>query len=63
MNKRQKICLWIGIIIFTIIGIASYTNGYIDESDTYLPLLINWAITIVITSGFIYTFKDKKESP
>ena len=66
MNKKQKICLWIGIIAFAFVGLISqkgniYTANTNPDTVVYISrLLIRWVIIGVITSGLIYTFKDKK---
>ena len=66
MNKRQKICLWVGIIAFAFVGLISqksniYTTNTIPDTVVYISrLLVRWVIIGVITGGLIYTFKDKK---
>ena len=58
MNRKQKICLWIGIIAFAFVGLISVSDIYFFADIS--RLLIRWVIIGVITSGLIYSFKDKK---
>jgi uncharacterized membrane protein len=79
MNKKQIICLWIGIVIFAFVGLTaqiqhhsySYTAWNEGSSGTtgttigdaivdISNLLVRWVVILVITSGLIYTFRDKK---
>lgn len=80
MNKKQIICLWIGIVIFAFVGLTaqiqhhSYSYGTLtfegvsgtsgttigDAIVDISNLLVRWVVILVITSGLIYTFRDKK---
>ncbi|MCK4822712.1 hypothetical protein KA005_43515 [bacterium] len=66
MNKKQKICLWIGIIAFAFVGLCSqmgniYTSNTVADTIVYISrLLVRWVIVGVITGGLMYTFRDKK---
>jgi hypothetical protein len=67
MNKRQKIVLWVGIIVFVLIGLATpkkqtglfRRQGQVAEVDL-VRLCTYWSMTVVVTGGLIYTFKDSK---
>ena len=58
MNKKQKICLWAGIVIIVLMGIFSpwMHDGRIDASH----LLVQWAMVATVTGGLIVTLNDKK---
>lgn len=77
MNKKQIICLWIGIIIFALVGLNSQRyvglhhymsmgegpSGGTTTGDAIVDIsnfLVRWVVILVITSGLIYTFRDKK---
>lgn len=71
MNKKQLICMWIGIILFVLAGldggqveIASWETSSASSSGSghiYFPvIIIAWITVAVITAGLIYTFKSKK---
>lgn len=69
MNKKQLVCLWIGIIIFAFVGLTTQIgfskwtlagNSVGDAIVTISKLLVNWVVILIITSGLIYTFRDKK---
>jgi hypothetical protein len=67
MNKKQKICLWVGIIAFAFVGLISqigniYTVNTTSDTIVYISkLLIRWIVIAVVTIGLIYTFGDKKD--
>jgi len=50
MNRKQTICMWIGIVAFVI------ASGVIRFHEVFRW----WLVCIVITSGAIYTFRDKE---
>lgn len=50
MNKKQTFCMWIGIIAFVIAS----------EVIRFPEVFKGWLVCIVITSGAIYTFRDKE---
>jgi uncharacterized membrane protein len=66
MNRKQKICLWVGIIAFAFVGLTSqigniYTVNTTPDTIVYISkLLIRWVVIGVVTTGLIYTFRDKK---
>lgn len=62
MNKKQLICMWLGITTFSVAGfilIIEYDDW--NPLDLIVPFLVFTLITTVITSGLIITFKDKKK--
>lgn len=67
MNKKQKYCLWIGIIAFAFVGLTSqigniYTANTTPDTIVYIStLLVRWVVVGVVTTGLIYTFRNKKE--
>lgn len=67
MNKKQKYCLWIGIIAFAFVGLTSqigniYTANTTTDTIVYISkLLVRWVVIGVVTAGLIYTFRDKKD--
>ncbi len=54
MNWKQKIALWVGILIFLFFGLFCAFEDLELE-----PLLVLWAMVIVLTGGLIVTFKGK----
>lgn len=73
MNRKQKICLWIWIIVIVLMGLFPPTNQYplfgieynfILTTDGHVVLsnlIAQWLIISFIASYLItYTFKDKK---
>ncbi len=76
MNRKQKIALWIGIIVIILLGlfppfvepVGMYGRGryykfilFSDDNIDIIKLCVQWAIVAVITGGLIITFKDKKQ--
>lgn len=71
MKKRQKICLWLGIIIFVLIGLFppnTIRDGwpwFIFElrghTICYSKLMVQWILVVVITSSLIYALRDKQK--
>jgi len=64
MNRKQIICMWLGIAAFVLVGLYAVMSGdkYLWNGD-YLELpnfIILWICVIVVTTGLIYTFRDKK---
>lgn len=51
MNKKQLVCGWVGI------GLV-IAMGFVMRGDNFLRFII--AVTLV-TSGIIYTLRDKKQ--
>lgn len=66
MNLKQLIAMWCGIAFFVYVGLTTETShckGTIDSLvawTDYGPLVARWLSTIVITSGLIYTLRDKQ---
>jgi len=75
MNKTQLKILWIGIIIFVLMGLfppaefhtraGSEANGYgfiftVDDI-AFSRLFVQWAIVAIITCGLIYSLKVDPE--
>jgi hypothetical protein len=66
MNRKQIICMWLGIAAFVIYGVNAGTLPSISLSGDYggavLPsFIVDWICIIVVTGGLIYTFSDKKD--
>lgn len=68
MNKKQTIILWVGILIFSVIGLfpphETYEGdfGKVTTDNIYaLGLFVLWFIVAVVTGGPLVTFKDKKK--
>lgn len=64
MNRKQIICMWLGIAVFVLIGLAATTNyGGIylwRGGKLILPgFIVLWICISVVTAGLIYTFRDK----
>jgi len=71
MSKTQLIILWIGIVIFVLMGlfppkeyntpIGSNADGYgfilTVDNITFSRLFVQWAIVAIITGGLIYSLK------
>jgi hypothetical protein len=74
MNRKQKICLWIGIAFFVLLGLFPPTKStpWAIQETTQRPitryhrsidgskLFAYLAMVAVITGGLIVTLKDKK---
>ena len=68
MNRKQMICLWIGIAVMVLMGLfPPYRWGddsflFDMEADAieFAKLFIQWFIVALVTGGLIYTFKNKK---
>lgn len=68
MNKKQIVCLWMGIAVFVLVGLVrQVTPIYLWEAGRgggYLMLprfIVIWVCIIVVTIGLIYTFRDKQD--
>ncbi|MBW7988398.1 MAG: hypothetical protein FVQ84_00015 [Planctomycetes bacterium] len=71
MNKKQIICLWLGIAVFVFAGLVTlYEPIYLWKGfgrepgggDLMLPrFIVLWVCIIVVTIGLIYTFRDKQD--
>ena len=72
MNRKQIICMWLGIAAFVLVGVGTAMQGkiYLWEGfgrepgggDLLFPhLFVLWLCIIVVTSGLIYTFRDKNK--
>lgn len=71
MNKKQIVCLWLGIAVFVLVGLVTlYEPIYLWKcfgrgtggGDLMLPrFIVLWVCIIVITIGLIYTFRDKQD--
>jgi len=66
-NKRQRICLLIGIVVIVLMAIFPSVDKGIGFFFTakggeieYAQLLIQCSAVAVITAGLIYTLRDKK---
>lgn len=70
MNRKQIICMWLGIAAYVLVGVVTAIQGKvylwkggneIEGGDLLFPrLFILWLCIIVVTSGLIYTFRDRK---
>jgi amino acid transporter len=60
MNRKQIICLWIGIIIFACVSLMMPLYQY-GNLTCMVWLLVRWVVIGVVTTGLIYTFKNKKD--
>jgi len=76
MNRKQIICMWLGIAAFVLVGleVTQWTSPTIfhwessedalgsgGRGNLMLPgFIIHWLCIIVVTSGLIYTFRDRK---
>jgi hypothetical protein len=57
MNRKQIICMWLGIATFVFFGVIAGS-----EEGAGLPgVIIFWICVIVVTGGLIYTFRDKND--
>ena len=67
MNKKQIIVMWVGIAVFICIGSATTTrdHSFVLNSSSrtrdYGPLIVRLASTVLVTTGLIYTLRDKKK--
>jgi hypothetical protein len=75
MNRKQIICLWIGIVVVVLMGLfpPSYiSNTYDNRKIEYMFLLnptrfsvdisrlsVQWVVTAVITGGLILSFQSR----
>jgi len=70
MNRKQKIVLWIGIVVFVLMLLCPpATHTYEPYGDLrpikvrridYAGLFARWLTVTVVTGGLIITFRDKK---
>ena len=75
MSKTQLKILWIGMVIFVLMGLfppkeyntpeGSHADGYgfiftVDNID-FSRLIVQWAIVAVVTGGLIYSIKVDPE--
>ena len=75
MSKSQLKILWIGLVIFVLMGLfppkeshdrgGSYADGYgfiftVDDI-AFSRLFVQWAIVAIITGGLIYSLKVDPE--
>ncbi len=64
MNKKQIVCLWLGIIVFVLVGLyASSDTIYLWSHGALMlpPFTVLWVCIIIVTIGLIYTFRDKQD--
>jgi len=67
-NKKQKICLLIGIVVIVLMaifppagkGLAFFFTAKAEEIE-YAQLLIQCSVVSAITAGLFYTLRDKKD--
>jgi len=68
MNDKQKTCLRIGIAIIALMAIfppavkrlASFFTAKAEEIE-YAQLLVQCIVVAAITTGLIYTLRDKRD--
>jgi hypothetical protein len=73
MNRKQKIVLWVGLAAIMVIGFSSRLNSRfcanwrVEDAERIAveihcigQLLMYWIMTAILTSGLIYTLRDKK---
>ncbi len=70
MNRKQIIYMWLGIAAFVLVGLGTAIQGNIylwkgfgreaGGDLLFPPLFVLWLCIIVVTSGLICTFRDKK---
>jgi hypothetical protein len=73
MNKKQIIVMWVGIVIYIIIGLntetteTAYGHRYSNDpiksvavTSDYGSLFVRLSGTVLATIAAIYTLKDKK---
>ena len=53
MNKKQLVCMWLGIAGIVFFGFLA-ASGDRDVAAIFICLVV------LITGGLIYTFKDRK---
>lgn len=58
MNKKQKIVMWIGIVVF--LGLSFSYDPY-DSDIVTIVVIMQSASIVLVTAGLIYTLKDKKK--
>ena len=75
MNRKQKIVLWVGIVIIVLMGLfppvrykrySTYRVRYefllvTQNTVVVTNLLVQWVVVSIIGSGLIYTFRDKRK--
>jgi len=69
MNKKQLICMWVGIAVFVCLGYFSIARTDIqilsdnlsNRPRDYGPLIVRLSSTVLVTTGLIYTLRDKKQ--
>jgi hypothetical protein len=71
MSTKQKIVLWVGILVFVLLGLFETaeiqqrrTRATIVGSTskaTYAPVFIHLTVVAVVTGGLLVTLKDKKD--
>ena len=63
MNKKQLICLCVGIVLFvmiTFVVIRGVNNSMIDRQKAIKIFLLFNFNTLVLTAASIYLFKNKE---
>ena len=67
-NKKQKICLLIGIVVIVLMAIFPPANKGLaffftakSQEIKYAQLLIQCIVVAAITAGLIYALRDKKD--
>jgi len=69
MNKKQLVCMWIGITVFLIIGYFGIHRdpwerlgeNLSNRPHDYVSMIIGLLCTVLVTSGLIITLRDKKQ--
>ncbi len=61
MNKKQLVCMWLGIIFIACpMGLMGLAGGAGHASSKVILSLVLWSLAVLlVTAGLIYTFKDK----
>lgn len=77
MNRKQIKCLWIGIVVFILMGLfppfmttsEGYFRGYMFVINDYSylrvdisRLFVQWIIVAVVTGGLLLTFQQKEKN-
>ena len=64
VNKKQLFCMWLEIIFLVLVWLVYLLDGGYSGSYSSEEILMTYAIIsfigLIITSGLIITFKDKK---
>ena len=68
MNKKQTIIMWVGIVVFILLGLVTNTvirprrseSGLIICTAHYGDLFVRLSSTVLVTVAMIYTLRDKK---